>query len=470
MKSLKQYMNEDIIPYQALSTNNKISKSIKQHVSRKELDVGTFGIEFEFEPNQNWDKLFSDEIKEPKSFNDVYNEFNLSEISSILIEETKIGKSFSKNEFYKKIEPILHLRRKAPIIIFGIYYENINHKNIYTNTEQRYLSDCVSYIKSIKNTYKFIKNVNEKVTNLVKENLDVIEKFLLEAFKQDYRKSYYNLKNSYNNNSNYDNIDTYGAEAYVLPLLKLKWKVEEDNTPAMEFISPILTKKDIPALKHDMAILSKLSRSGSDNSAHVHIGKPKYKKFDHIALLGLFDENTFYTNEDVIGAGRSSRVRYWAETIKNYFNIVVPSGEYKFSYELSVNHIYEDMIYISYHKGVTLWKETTNGKTIEYRYPGANVLDDQNQFLQTIKYLLTVTHTATKINAMVIQLFHKNELLLLTRDSNKAYFLDLEYLNSIDYNGEDKKFIQWYRSNKYNHILNNYIKSYRGIDLNKSLG
>ena len=122
--------------------------------------------------------------------------------------------------------------------------------------------------------------------------------------------------------------------------LKLNWDVVWDGTPAIEFVSPILTSHDFRDLIHD---LNKLQDKGvgPNYSAHVHIGLPK--RFDEFNMASVYLlNNEDYIIKNQVGAGREDYLDVWANPVgpilkKHLSTLKLASSPERFVSRMGIN-------------------------------------------------------------------------------------------------------------------------------------
>ncbi len=193
-----------------------------------------------------------------------------------------------------------------------------------------------------------------------------------------------------------------------------KWGVGEDYE-YIEIRSKYLTVQDIPKLEKILYKLKKSVSTTGGTSAHVHVGLQQFEDFNMVDLLAtvkLIDENKMY---QLAGPRRESK---WALSKQKIADFLFD----KIKENKLLNDTKEEIISNETLKAIIKSIETrylgTNIKaftkigTVEFRYLSSLVLNQIDEFIETIQYFLMIPYIARR----------QDSVKLLTSNNQPIYF------------------------------------------------
>ena len=193
-----------------------------------------------------------------------------------------------------------------------------------------------------------------------------------------------------------------------------EWGIGEDHA-LLEIRSKYLTVKDIPKLKRILEKLKDTVETTGGTSAHVHVGLQQFENFnmvDLLAIVTLIDENKMY---QLAGPTRESRWAQPKERVADYlFNQIKQHNLLGNTKEEIIDN--EDLKQIiktieNRYLGTNITSFTKIG-TIEFRYLSSLVLNQIDEFIETIQYFLMIPAIARR----------KDSVKLVTSDNEPIYF------------------------------------------------
>lgn len=193
-----------------------------------------------------------------------------------------------------------------------------------------------------------------------------------------------------------------------------EWGIGEDHA-YIEIRSKYLTLKDIPKLKRILEKLKDTVETTGGTSAHVHVGLQQFENFnmvDLLAIVTLIDENKMYQ------LAGPTRERKWAqpkERVADYLFNQIKQYDllYKTKEEIIDNEDLKQIIRTIENRylGTNITSFTKIG-TIEFRYLSSLVLNQIDEFIETIQYFLMIPAIARR----------KDSVKLVTSDNEPIYF------------------------------------------------
>lgn len=198
-----------------------------------------------------------------------------------------------------------------------------------------------------------------------------------------------------------------------------KWGVGEDYE-YIEIRSKYLTVQDIPKLEKILYKLKKSVKTTGGTSAHVHVGLQQFEDFNMVDLLAtvkLIDENKMY---QLAGPTRESK---WALSKQKVADFLFD----KIKENKLLNDTKEEIISNETLKAIIKSIETrylgTNIKaftkigTVEFRYLSSLVLNQIDEFIETIQYFLMIPYIARRQDSVKL-LTSSNQPIYFTRMPN----------------------------------------------------
>ena len=198
-----------------------------------------------------------------------------------------------------------------------------------------------------------------------------------------------------------------------------EWGVGEDYEN-IEIRSKYLTVQDIPKLEKILYKLKKSVKTTGGTSAHVHVGLQQFEDFNMVDLLAtvkLIDENKMY---QLAGPRRESK---WALSKQKVADFLFD----KIKEKKLLNDTKEEVISNETLKEIIKSIETkylgTNIKsftkigTVEFRYLSSLVLNQIDEFIETIQYFLMIPYIARRQDSVKL-LTSSNQPIYFTRMPN----------------------------------------------------
>ena len=198
-----------------------------------------------------------------------------------------------------------------------------------------------------------------------------------------------------------------------------EWGVGEDYEN-IEIRSKYLTVQDIPKLEKILYKLKKSVKTTGGTSAHVHVGLQQFEDFNMVDLLAtvkLIDENKMY---QLAGPKRESK---WALSKQKVADFLFD----KIKEKKLLNDTKEEIISNETLKEIIKSIETkylgTNIKsftkigTVEFRYLSSLVLNQIDEFIETIQYFLMIPYIARRQDSVKL-LTSSNQPIYFTRMPN----------------------------------------------------
>ena len=198
-----------------------------------------------------------------------------------------------------------------------------------------------------------------------------------------------------------------------------EWGVGEDYEN-IEIRSKYLTVQDIPKLEKILYKLKKSVKTTGGTSAHVHVGLQQFEDFNMVDLLAtvkLIDENKMY---QLAGPRRESK---WALSKQKVADFLFD----KIKEKKLLNDTKEEIISNETLKEIIKSIETkylgTNIKsftkigTVEFRYLSSLVLNQIDEFIETIQYFLMIPYIARRQDSVKL-LTSSNQPIYFTRMPN----------------------------------------------------
>ena len=170
------------------------------------------------------------------------------------------------------------------------------------------------------------------------------------------------------------------------------WYIHKDGDTVFELTSPILTTKDIPALKQ---LFDKVSEERTDGSTscHIHIGlPPDTDGFDLLAMSTLVDEKEIK---------RQLPNRAFDEWAKFNSDMQRQLGRYLEDGTYSKEDFLSTIKQLGLRSGTNInafWEH----RTIEFRYLSSEALNNPNSVLEWINYFLILPFLARGRKQIVI--------------------------------------------------------------------
>lgn len=175
------------------------------------------------------------------------------------------------------------------------------------------------------------------------------------------------------------------------------WNIFEDEDGIVEISSPILNASNFGVLKKIFAHIRDNKEMDSGTGLHVHIGMPGSSDiFDALCMAYLTDE------EAIVGiSGREEEsLRRYANRkdslFGNLFN-ALQDGVYtsgKFILAISGKNSTTGMSHITRYQGVNFFRAFQEMGTVEFRYLTSQALNNENELLKTINYMLMLPRIA----------------------------------------------------------------------------
>jgi hypothetical protein len=209
----------------------------------------------------------------------------------------------------------------------------------------------------------------------------------------------------------FENMGEEWVEGNATPT---EWGIGEDHA-LLEIRSKYLTVKDIPKLRRILEKLKDTVETTGGTSAHVHVGLQQFENFnmvDLLAIVTLIDENKMY---QLAGPTRESRWAQPKERVADYLLNQIKQHDllYDTKEEIIDNSTLKEIIkkIESKYLGANITSFTKIG-TIEFRYLSSLVLNQIDEFIETIQYFLMIPAIARK----------KDSVKLVTSGNEPIYF------------------------------------------------
>jgi hypothetical protein len=196
-------------------------------------------------------------------------------------------------------------------------------------------------------------------------------------------------------------MDYIGIRARVLPSGQKGgkgWNVFEDEGGVIEISSDILTTKDFPLVKKFLELIQDEPLS-HDTGAHVHVGTPNYTDaFDLVSVIWMLDEEYLLQY-----AGREEEdIDNYAKRKETFFDSLYTqlfNGSNHTRKSVTMTNA-EFMAHLENHFtryfGVNAIQAFKKHKTVELRFLSSQIIKDPNRFISFIQYFMALPQLAQK--------------------------------------------------------------------------
>jgi hypothetical protein len=198
-----------------------------------------------------------------------------------------------------------------------------------------------------------------------------------------------------------------------------KWGVGEDYEN-IEIRSKYLTVQDIPKLEKILYKLKKSVKTTGGTSAHVHVGLQQFEDFNMVDLLAtvkLIDENKMY---QLAGPTRESKWALSKQKVADFLFDKIKENKLlnDTKEEIISNETLKEIIKSIETKYLgTNIKSFTKIGTVEFRYLSSLVLNQIDEFIETIQYFLMIPYIARRQDSVKL-LTSSNQPIYFTRMPN----------------------------------------------------
>ena len=198
-----------------------------------------------------------------------------------------------------------------------------------------------------------------------------------------------------------------------------EWGVGEDYEN-IEIRSKYLTVQDIPKLEKILYKLKKSVKTTGGTSAHVHVGLQQFEDFNMVDLLAtvkLIDENKMY---QLAGPRRESKWALSKQKVADFLFDKIKENKLlnDTKEEIISNETLKEIIKSIETKYLgTNIKSFTKIGTVEFRYLSSLVLNQIDEFIETIQYFLMIPYIARRQDSVKL-LTSSNQPIYFTRMPN----------------------------------------------------